>query len=388
MQMFVAHTFEIDDSKDAVQDIMDALPLAELQGKSVMGFMTTHADAIESGVVAAICAALPFDIIGKTCFASCGHGEADIALLTLTVLASDTLRFATAVSRPLGHDYQDALGDACAQIQEKLGESPALTIMCAPFSRTINGQDITSHLSTLWENTPIFGGLAADHTSEPEGAYVIYNGQHESESVALLCMAGPVKARFAFTSLRPDTLQRHKAIITASEGNTVFAVNDMPVMNYVYSLGLSSDELQGAGSVIPFLVDYNDGTALVAREVLSVTPEKHLQFGANMPVGSSIYLALQTPEEVLNTAEELLYEIEKHKEHIAGILVVGCAGRSVILGGEPLAEASKALLILDKSLSYHQVYSRGEVCPVYLPSGKIENRFHNFTFSVCMFEKT
>ncbi len=387
MQMYVVHTYEIDDAQDAVQEILQALPLDDIGEKPAVGLMTCHTDAVLSGVVSAICEALPFDVIGMTTLASCGDGQADISLLTLVVLVSEEITFACALSRPLGEDSRGALRDAYAQIQKQLTGKPALCCICAPFSREISGQEITSYFTEISDNVPLFGGMAASHTVEAESTFVFHNGQAFEDVVALLCFEGPVKPRFNFISLRPDALQRKKAIITASEGNTVFSVNDMPVMNYIYSLGLSSQELRDSGTILPFLVDYNDGTPMVAREVLGVTSEKHLNFGGAMPTGASIYLALQNPGEILETAQSVLADIQEHKENTFGALVMGCGGRSVILGGNLLAEAHMALDMLHNTVSFHQSYCRGEICPVVLPHGGLENRFHNFSITVCMFEK-
>ncbi len=388
MKMYVAHSYEIDHAQDAVQEILQALPLEHMQGKNVVGLLTTHTDAVSTGVVSAICSALPFDVIGMTSFASCANGEADLAILTLTVFVSEDVRFAVTLSDSLRENYTEVLDRACADIKNKLGEEPSLALVCAPFSRHISGQSVTSYLTKILGACPLFGGLASDHTVEAQSTYVFLNDQIFTHRVALLCMAGPVKARFALASLRPDSLQKSKATITASDGNTVYSVNDMPVMNYIYSLGLSSAELEGAGVVLPFLVDFNDGSPMVAREVLSVTSEKHLYFGGIMPTGAHIYLALQTPKEVLHTAQGVIDTIVELKENLDCAFIVSCAGRSVILGGDPLAEAQEALQALEGHVVYQHTYARGEICPVCLPSGKIENRFHNFTFSVCMFEKT
>ncbi len=388
MKIYTAHSYEIDDAQSAVQDILQALPLAEIQHKNAVALMTVHTDAVESGVVAAISEALPFDVLGMTSFASQVQGEADLALISLVVLVSEHITFATVLSDSLRENYSQALDKAYADVRAKLGQDPSLAIISGPFSRHMSGQEITTHLSHLLGNCPLFGGLAADHTSEAESTYVFHNGKAYAHRVALLCMAGPVKTRFALASLRPDTIQKNKAIITASNGNTVYTVNDMPVMNYIYSLGLSSEDLESAGVVLPFVVDYNDGSPLVAREVLGVTSEKHLYFGGNMPTGAQIYLALQSPEEVLQTAQNVLDIVTEHKDDIYGALIVSCAGRSVILGADPLAEALQALDTLGTDFPFHHIYARGEICPVSVPSNDIDNRFHNFTFSVCMFEKS
>ncbi len=387
MQMYVAHTYEIDDPQDAVQDIMQALPLEAMEGKNAVGIITTHTDAVTNGVIAALAEALPFDFVGMSVLASCGDNEADIGILTLVVLVSEENTFATAISSPLRDGYKEALDGVHGTLTKKLGVLPTMAYVCAPFSRSISGQDITSYLTNISDNMPLFGGLASTHMSDAEGSTVFCNAEVDDNAVAMVYISGPLKTHFAFASLDPDELQNKKALITASEGNIVFTVNDMPVMNYMYSLGLSTEELTGSGTVLPFLVDYHDGSPLVAREVLGITPEKHVTFGGEMPTGSSIYIAIQTAEDVLGKARNMLELIQSKSDTLDCVLVVGCAGRSVILGGDPLGEARDALQMLDKKLPYHQNYSRGEICPVTFDDGRLQNRYHNFTFTVCMFEK-
>ncbi len=390
MEMYVAHTYEIDEPQKAVQEILQALPphvLHDSVGKSTIGIVTTHTDAIETGVVAALAQALPFDCVGMTTLASSGDGEADLGILTLTVLMSEKNTFITGISSELQQGYTTAIDTLHSSMQQKLSAKHAMTLVYAPFSRNISGQEIVSYLTGLTDNTPLFGGLASDHTGDAENAFVLYNGQAYKDALVLVYIEGPLKPRFMFASLDPDELQNKKATVTASEGNTVFTINDMPVINYIYSLGLSTRELTESGTVLPFLVDYHDGSPLVAREALCITSEGHISFGGEMPKGASIFIALQTPEDVLGKAQRILESIEAQKNTLDGVLVVSCAGRSVILGGDPLGEAHAALQVVSRNLPYHQLYARGEICPVTFVDGRMQNRYHNFTFTVCMFDK-
>ncbi len=57
MQVYVAHTYEIDDAKMAVEEIFNCLPsdiLEQVKEKNAVGIVTTHADAIASGVLQAL----------------------------------------------------------------------------------------------------------------------------------------------------------------------------------------------------------------------------------------------------------------------------------------------------------------------------------------------
>ncbi len=400
MQMYVAHSYEIDDPKLAVEDILKALPADILQKSKknhAVGILSTHADAVSSGVVNALCEAMPFDVVGMTCLAACGDGEVGIDVLTFVLLMDDEVRFATALSEPLfdhGMDdefYKEAIAKAYGNIQNELAlnsEKPALTYLCAPFSHKLNGQIITDCVSEVIGHSPLFGGLASDHTAKASETYVIHNGQCAKRRVALLCMTEPLQAEFMFASLEPNNIRYKESIITSANGTIVHTVNNMPVAEYLASFGLSVSAWEASSALVPFLVDYKDGGPVLAREFLEFTPEGYALFGGEMPEGASINLGLQTPEGVLDGAQKVLDHIESSKENISGVLVVGCAGRSVILGASPLGEGEKALEIINNTLPYQQIYARGEICPAQLVGGELQNRFHNFSFTVCMFKQS
>ncbi len=400
MHMYVAHTLEIDDAALAVEEILQGLPATiteEIQNKNAVAIVTTHADAFSAGILEALTKALPCPIVGMSAFASCGAGEADLSLLTVTLFVSQKVRFATVMTETLDladavhGNYKDALEKAYAHLEKELGGKPDLLVAYAPFSSEVTGQDITTHLTTISQNVPLFGALASDSSAACDESYVIHNTQYHKKRLTLLAMAGPIKPTFYLASLPPDSIRNKTSLITAAEGNTVYKVNDMPVMDYVYGLGLSADDWLKAGTIIPFLVDYKDGSPLVARELFGVSADKHAIFGGEMPVGSQLHLALQSSEGILQSAQEVLEQVVAHttsapKDAVCGALVINCVGRSLILGGNPLGEAQKTLEKLEELLPYQHVYARGEICPVCLPHGKSHNRFHNFSFIVCVLE--
>ncbi len=396
MQVYVAHTFELDDAALAVKEILQGLPagiLEEAQNKHAVGIVSTHADALSAGIMQAFHEIMPFDVVGMSTFGSAGAGEADLALLTFTLFISQEVRFATAMTEVLDLEdavhgnFQQALEKAYTTIEEKLGEKPCLLITYAPFSPEVTGQSITTYLTKISQGVPLFGALASDETAHCSNSYVMHNAEYAKDRLVLLAMAGPITPHFYIASLVPDSLRNKTSLITAAEENTVYTINDMPVMDYVYGLGFSANAWLEAGTVIPFLVDYKDGSPLVARELFGVSAEKHAIFGGEMPIGAQIYLAMQSSEGILQSAESVVEKICAHSDSACAALVVNCVGRSLILGGNPLAEAHKSIEKLEGRLPYHHIYARGEICPVYLPNGQSQNRFHNFSFVVCVLEK-
>ncbi len=387
MQMFVAHTYELDDAQAAVDEILQALPLDSMAGKNAVGILTVQMDAVENGVVKALSDALPFDVIGMTAFASSGGQEVDLSMISLVVLVSETLTFTTGITSDLSQSYKEELDTLYTQVSGAAPEKPALGLVYSSFLRHTTGHELLSYLTKISDNMPIFGALASDYTYFCDDAYVFCNGKIYNRALALLCISGPVKAHFLYSSLPVDGLQDKEAIITASEDNVVFTVNDMPVANYLYSLGFSTEVLADSGSEVPFLVDYRDGTPIQARELIGVTSEKHVFFGGNMPTGAALYISSQTAEGVLQTTQSLLQYIENKKDDLLGALVINCSERTVVLGSDPLREAKEALAMFAGKIPYHHCYVRGEICPAFTDDGQMQNRFHNFTIIACLFEK-
>ncbi len=109
IEMYTARTSEIDEIDDAVTEVISQLDLAALK-KNTAGLFFCHMDFVDSGVVAALCKALPFSTIGMSSMASAdGHGYG-LFDLTLTVLTSDEVNFEAGMTENITQDnYVDEI---------------------------------------------------------------------------------------------------------------------------------------------------------------------------------------------------------------------------------------------------------------------------------------
>ena len=101
IKALTAFTYEADDAKEAVEEILKQLDLEHNLLKYSVGFITCYLDFIKGGIVEALCADLPFEVIGCTTPMNGGPKAGDQILLTLMVLTSDSTEFATGISQPL-----------------------------------------------------------------------------------------------------------------------------------------------------------------------------------------------------------------------------------------------------------------------------------------------
>ena len=90
-------TAEVDEYDEAIDEIKSRIDLSTLK-KHTGGIIFCHGDFIESGMVEALCAALPFPVIGMTSLATANPSTYSQFDLNLTVLTSDEVSFAVGIT--------------------------------------------------------------------------------------------------------------------------------------------------------------------------------------------------------------------------------------------------------------------------------------------------
>ena len=384
MRMLNAWTLEVDEPQLAIAEIKEQLDLANQLQKHAAGFITCSYDFVETGMVEAICQALPFAVVGCTTLSNGVNNQAVPMLLCLSVLTADDCQFSTVLSEPLTGDLDSIVGQAWKSAQAGLDLAPGLVIPFMPLIATVGGELILNALDNVAQ-IPVFGTIACDHdTAQYSNTFTIYNGICSRDSMAMLVVAGNITPRFVVTSTSEQNLQKQKAIITSSHGSVMREVNNIPTHEYLKTLGFMPGPGGGvdALSSIPFVVDYQDGTQPVARAIYRLNEDGSAICGGVMPEGSSLSIGRMDVPDILFTAEQSLTKLIAHKD-INGIIMFPCLGRNMILGMEPLAEVEKVQEAIGNKLPWHLAYSGGEICPVYDESGATFNRFHNFTFIAC-----
>ena len=383
MKMINAWTLELDTPEAAVAEILEQLDLENNLLSNAAGFITCSYDFIETGMVKAICEALPFEVSGCTTFTNATNEESGSMLLCLTVLTADDCSFATALSPVLSGDITEHLTNTYDEAAAKLDSPPKLVLAFVPMMQSLGGGLIIQALNKAAQGPPIFGTTACDFdTAHYTHSYTLYNGQHLREQLSMLLIAGNVQPHFVVTATSEQNLRKQQAVITDSEGSILKAVNGMSTRSYLESIGLIQGGSEKGLSSVPFMVNYNDGTQPLARAIYSLSDDGSALCGGLMPKGSTLSIGRMDVEDILLSAEQSLKRILDF-EGICGIITFPCLGRNLILGMDFLREIEQVQKHVPKSLPVHLAYSGGEVCPVYDGNGNAVNRFHNFTFIAC-----
>lgn len=384
LAVFTAHTAEVDDTGAAAEEILSQLDLPATLRQNAVGFLTCHPAFVESGVVQALCAALPFEVVGCTTLSSAVPGALGSLLLTLTMLTSDTARFVTAVTGPLDKAQREPVVAAFRQAAARLDGKAALMLCAAPVGRTYGCDQIQQVLGGEAPGMPIFGAVAMDDTVGHQRARVIHKGRAHADAMAFVLLAGNLAPRFALATIPARNVSRRKVVVTACENNIIHEFNGIPVLRFLQMRGLAMDGSPEGLDAIPFLVESQDGMGPVARNVFDLTPEGYAVCGGDVPLNATVSIGALEYDDVIETTADLMQSVAELAQG-RSVLMFSCVCRNIALGVETLTEMEAIQTALRANgVPYQFSYSGGEFCPVYDREGNPVNRFHNSAIVACI----
>ncbi|GHU44111.1 hypothetical protein FACS1894111_10840 [Clostridia bacterium] len=387
LKTLTAYTTEVDDEQIAIDEIKEQLDLERNLRANSVGIIACHYEFVLSGVAKALCEALPFDVVGTISAAQSVPGNTDIMNLTLMVLTSDETEFSTALTESLTDGAaEQSVTDGYKKAANGKSEKPALIFAFGAFIPGNFGDQYEDALSKVSGDVPVFGTLAVDDTPDFSHSYMLYNGEEYRDKFAVILVYGDIKPKFFYANVDLDKILGSSGVVTKSAGSVLMEVNDRPVIEYFESLGLvNATEHQYAMSSLPFLVDYKDGTPLVSKLFIMLTPEKYAVCGGVVPEGSSITLATENADDILSTTGVSLDELDSALANASGVLVYACISRLLTLGAKPFLEMNLVEGKIKERVPFLTVYSGGEFCPTQVVESKAANRFHNNAFIACVF---
>ena len=385
IRTYSAYTTEIDDLDTAVREVLSQLPAKDALLPNTVGIIACHYEFVFSGVAEAVCAALPFETAGTITSAQAFPASADTLILTLLVLTADDVSFRVGLSDSLLGDPAGAVTAMYTQTALP-GEKPALILPFAAFLPQNSGDEYVGTLSALSGGAPLFGTLAIDDTTTFENTFAIHNGQHYRDRMALILAYGNINPRFCIATLSKNKIIDRPALITKSHGHILMEVNGRPLTEYWESFGLiEASQSNYAMSSIPFLLDYSDGTPLVAKVFIQMTEDGGGLFAGQMPEGSTMYMGVFDKDDVLQTTGNAVTEALSGGAAVNGILAYSCVSRFMTMGGDTLAELSHVRSLIGADIPFMMAYAGGEICPTQVREGVATNRFHNDSFILCLF---
>ncbi len=381
-----AFTPEIDDVDKAVTEIIEQLNLDAL-GKYRIGIIAALPAFLETGVVAALQEALPFDLVGQTTIATSLCGSDNLDQLSIMVLSSDTIEFSIYLSTPIDGQSADPIKSAHLKATAPYEQKPSFILSYVPLSQTASGDFFIKNLDTISGGVPIFGGVTVDDTLDYHNSQVIYKGKGYSDQMACVLFYGDVRPRFFLATITYGKVFEETGLVTGSTGSLLRTIDGAPVSEFLKSVGIKPNEdgeFVGINTY-PYLVDYNDGSDPVIKIMFAVTAEGYAACGGDIPEGALLTVSIFDSNEILGSSKATISNLaEDVKENGANlVLAYSCVGRYFSLGVNAKAEVE----LLEDALSncdvpYVFTYCGGELCPVGNKddSSILTNRAHNSTF--------
>ncbi len=382
ISMYTARTAEIDEIDEAIAEIQSQIDPAMLK-KHSCGLIFCHIDFVESGMVAALCEVLPFDVIGMTSMASLDERGYSLFELTLTVLTSDEASFSAGMTGSINHNnYQAEIDGLYSRMRAQTQSDPSMIISFMPYIRDVGGYEVVAAMDAACHGIPIWGSITNSIDFNYETVQTVCNGDALTAGLAMMLIHGPVEPKFIVSSLPAHNIANNRAIITKSEGATLYEINDLPVLEYLANIGLiiTKENI----TTTPLMVYYDGATEPVALGFYTLFDDGSVLTGGEMPVGTSFSVGSIDAQGIFESAETGLAQILACPDRGATLLLP-CVTRYIMLAPDQESE----LRLIQETLSasgkpFMMGYSGGEICPMPDGEGRLRNRFHNYSFCACL----
>ena len=380
--MYTARTSEIDEISEAIDEIKSQIDFSALK-KNSGGLIFCHADFIDSGVVAALCDELPFDVIGMTSMASADEHGYGLYDLTLTVLTSDEVGFKAGMTNNIDHENFTTEADRLyKRIRGQVEDGPALIITFIPSVPEVSNCEVLAAMDKSCNGLPIWGSVTNNIDFTCETVQTICNGKALPSSIAMMFLNGPVAPGFIISSIPQRNMAQNRAVVTRSDGAIVREINNLPVMEYLANMGLAV----ARENIIttPILAYYDDVGEAVALGFYALLDDGSVLAGRELPAGTPVAVGSIDAYGIFESSETGLNRILERKDRRATLLLP-CVLRYIMLAPDQEREMrliTKKLAGVDRP--FMMGYSGGEICPMPGADGKFHNCFHNYTFCACV----
>lgn len=381
LQAFTAFTLDPDDQEQAVREVLDQLDLEKNLKKNAVGLLHAYLDFFENGVVEALCKALPFPVLGCTTPGTMTENEMDQVMLSLVVLTSDDVAFASGVTTGFEKDAVGSLERLYGELSANAAQKPALIIGYQPMEVGISGNKVTQLIDKLSGGVPFFGNISLDMETDMRKPYTMYNGVQYGEEMTLLTITGEVHPRFLIESLPPERILNQNAVITKADENTMLEINGLPARTYMEEkLGLRFD---GSQLGLPIAINYHDGTKPKTCSFYATTTGGGIVCAVETPVGATLAVGSLNYDDVISTAKKLVNEAKEIPDWSV-MLLFSCFSRNMVLA-DTMAEMNAVRdEMRDEKRPFIMIYSGGEICPLYNDKGVPVNGFHNYSLIACL----
>lgn len=389
------YTEEIDDLELAAAELHAKLKDFHIM-KNTLGIVFCDVETDEIALVEELHKYYDFPIIGATTVAmiTTEHGYKDTGI-SLMVLTCDYGEFCADMTEELtAENAQEEITKTYNKIKASMNTPEKLALVYAPQMTYLTGDSIVNYLTAINPDVHLFGGIASD-SFDLTSNRIFYNDISSRSRIIIVLIGGNIHPVFQ----QQYSIIDDKGImseVTKSEENVVYEVTGgklLDVLN-LKGMGIAKADayIEFVGSVFEANIKVDNGEYIsVMRDLRSVNVEDgSAVFLGNVPVGSKMRLCMLNKENITNSVKgafkDVIAQIKDHPDYkYTTFLCTSCAGRFLNLATEPDAEGKACQELLPEGMTICAMYSYGEICPTYTPTGQCYNVFHNKTFTLVAF---
>jgi len=295
--------------------------------------------------------------------------------LSLLLLASDTVHFATAIATGLSDNPLQSLTTAYAEARRLLPEEPSCAFLF-PDGMTIIGIDLGEAVTKAFGGAfPVFGGAAGDHYLFT-GCYQFHNHSVYRDAAPMLFIAGPLQVASAFRT-GPLPIGNHFPL-GRHHANIVHEIAGKRALDFYQE---HFGEYRSEFSEFPLAVYEGADNEFFLRDPYQVNEEDgSLTFIGTLPESCTVRLTLASRDEVLEATrratQSVLGEFDGDQPEL--VLIFPCTWIRHILGSRT-DETFTPLRQQERAIPFFGFYCYGEIAPSRLGQ---PSRFHNDTYII------
>lgn len=382
------YTFEIDDPDMALAEIRQQLDAQLVLKSNTVGILQCDPDFIASGVVRHLCRSLGFPIVGSTSAGQATNAAVGDLILTMLVLTGDDVSFVPACTDGIASDLYGAVARSYEETASKR-EPPKLILAFPPIIEAYAGDWYIEAFERLCGKVPVFGSLAVDDAiTVYDRTRSIYNGEDMAEEMAYLLVYGEVAPRFFIATVPGESALPEAGVITRAEANIVHEINSMRAIDYFERMSLAENGVLRPGiDFVPFLmtVENEDGSRQRAfvRALIRFDENGSAICRGAMYEKAGFTIGSNSGADVIAATLDTVQRANE-QPGIQAALLFSCIVRRTTLGADSQQELAQVRQNIRPDIPFMMSYSGGEIAPTAQDAQGAVNRFHNYSFIVCL----
>lgn len=301
--------------------------------------------------------------------------------VTITAIDFDKSSFVIQTENVLNHNKNaNELGEVLYDKMPKVGLKHLFVLSEGSF---VNGSSLIKGLETKIEETiSITGGMCGDDARFEKTIASYKENPKEGEVILIGFYGETLEISFAsFGGWIPFGPER---IITKSEGNVLYEIDDQPALNlYKNYLGEKANELPQASLLYPLNVTPEGKKEPVVRTILGIDNDNQsMILAGDVPKGSIVQLMMASVDGIADGALKAAEIAMKERKELPQVaILVSCIGRKLVMNQRVEEEIEQVQEIIGSDVAVTGFYSYGEMAPF---NGESSCELHNQTMTLTL----